>query len=407
MFDRIKYWGQQRTTLMARLNGTGNNFILTDVDFLPSRKWNLAEISSIRIPPEFQFVRLDDDRGVFPNPERAYLQFTGLALEGPSDIPGGNAILFDDGRLWDMKQSPYAGMQGVTNRWKWRWQGTRTIEYGVEQVIHARFRPGWQPADTGYGVSAQCGSGTSYNIVHGGLQDLANGRMLETLDPTVHEFPQESNEELFKEYQKRLEEMQPQPGRHYAIKGGKIYKASSPNSQMSQIDDVWLQIGILSLALGYPLVLKGLGAERMNGLLLQRIEEVLKRTIRIQNQIEEYEIIRPLAWRQLFYSGKADVPFEIKFPAATLEDENRKSKRIISEIQTQILSRQAGMRMLHQMDEPQVGEMLREIEEEIEKLGPPGHYQPGPENADKGKKGVETVDPENQDISPTEGTGSE
>ena len=403
MLTRIRYW-HLRAQLLTRFMATGDLFLLTDLNVLPRRKRNMAEITGIRIAPEFQMFRLENERGVIPNPQKAFMQMPAIDWRvnenGDTLVVGNGETVLMGGGGW------YKGLVGASAERSFYAYRDETIFFPAEQVVHARLNPWLKPIMDGYGCSGQRTCRVTHNVVQMGLQDMAVERHHSTFRREHHSLPENTSTEAFDAYQTAVTQQQVGPLSRYFTKDGKIEVLDNSNSRLQELGDLRLSIQMVMLAIGYPLALVGFMAEEMTGEILDRLEQPLNATLRGVNNQEEYGILRPLCDRELWYMGKAGTPYEIKWPNSPRpEDQNKLSKRVISEVQTGIRSRQSAMRELYQFEDPQCAEMLTEIEGEMKRIGEPGHYTPPAESLDKGKKGVEKKPAATQDIADHYRTG--
>jgi len=405
LLERVHYY-DLRDEYLFRTNGIGDLFALVDIEWQsPSRKWNLGEIVGLRIAPEYQMFRLQDARGFITDLTKAFKQLPGIdwieqGFEGsfqPEVRPDGTFLYA--GGAW-----AYAGLAGQAAAKRLGLLGGEEILFSAEQVIHARLNPTAKPIQDGYGVSILRSKRVTHNIVMMCLQDMAIGRKGTTYNREAHILPKGTTTTQKAEYEKKLNEQEAGPNSRYTIIDGEIKLLDARNWQLKELGDLWLAMDLVTNRI-YPVALTGFGAERFSGELLGEMAQWANAAIGWQHRVEEYQILRPLIDRQMWMSGKADVAYDVVWPAEVrLEDMQKKSKRTISEVQTGISSRKRAMRVLYQMEDPESEQEIQQIKKELEEIGPPGHYTAPPESLNKGKKGVEKKPPETQDIAPTEGT---
>ncbi len=405
VLERIRYM-DSRGEYLFRINGLGDLFGLVDIEWKsPSRKWNLGEIVGLRIAPEYQMFRLQDARGFITNLKRAFKQLPGIDW-CENDLAGSFQVdrRADGTFLYAGGAWAYAGLAGTSAAKRLGLRGEEEIIFSAEQVIHARLNPTAKAIQDGYGVSILRSKRVVHNVVMMSLQDMAYGRKGTTYNREHHKLPKGTTSEQKQDYEKKLDQNPPGPDTRYVTIDGEVLLVDARNWQLQKFDDVWLAMDLCTSRV-YPVALTGFGAERFSGELLGEMAAWVNALINWQHGVEEYQILRPVIDRQLWMAGKADIEYDVIWPAAVrLEDMQKKSKRTISEVQTGLLSRKRGMRILYQMEDAEAEDELKQVKREHKEIGPPGHYAPPPENLDKGKKGVEKKPPEAQPIAPEYGT---
>lgn len=403
--DRIRYW-ELRPQLMYLLNLLGDQFSYCHINYAPSRKWNKGEIEMFVPVPAHTMFRLDNERGLFENAERSYMQVPSVEISPLySQFKEGSLLWKSDGyfiagglygQLYDGYRSQFGGERD-------------RIYFSAEEVVHARMNPFLKPMPDGYGLSAMRSARVVSDVVQMSLQDMAIARKLATFNRLHHQLGASITKEDYETYKKEIEETESSPWEEYVTRGDiKINPVDAQNYQLREIDDLHLQIDLLELGIGYPLAVLGFRAGRVTGEVLDRLEQRLVATIRAQNDLEEWQLLRPICWRALFLAGKADVEFDVIWPRGPrLGDMNKFAKMIYTAVQLNMISREDATKLLHDWDDRQWGENWNRILKEIEAIGPVKTLQSRPESSGKGKKGVEKSPSEDQDISDAEGISDE
>jgi hypothetical protein len=177
------------------------------------------------------------------------------------------------------------------------------------------------------------------------------------------------------------------------------------NVQLSNVDDVKMLLDVFKVGLLYPLELLGVGVGTVGVSEgeLGNLEAVMKRAISMAYQFEEYEIVRPLLEFELALHGKF-VSFDLIYKPYAAEDQNKQSKRLNSEFQVGRISAETTWNLEYRQHGTWQEEEERILAEQKKGILP-GGFTAGPENLNKGKKGVETKDPAAQDIPDTYGMG--
>lgn len=373
LFKRIKYQ-YLRSMLVARGIALGDLFIKCDVGRTYGIR-KLGSIEQIRLLPEFTMYRNSDFSGNFPVPWQA---FTQRSKPGNFEVNAG----FDGFHL------------------------DNPIHFSLGEVIHGRYDY-LRQINPKYGKSAYDSARVQYSMVMMMLKDLAVARRQSTFNRLVHMIDSKASLDVDK-YRQEVEATEPTAFQEHVIQGGEIRGLDQKNSMVANIDDVKLQIDLLKLAL-YPIEYFGyIGSSSVTGEQIKMMEVRLKRAISFIHAFEEYEIIRPLLDREFLLHGYQNVDYEIEFPPISFEDENKTAKREISKVQARTKSIKEAMRTMENWSDEKITEVMKELEEEwmlFETLRE--KYQPGPENLDKGGKGVTKENSEEQDIHDTEGTGDD
>lgn len=420
LLERVRYW-EHRLEYVALLWGVGDEFIKVDYDFAPISRRNLREIVGIRRFPEYTMFRNSTAAGGLRSLEKAYVQLQDVDLV----MPGSSAYVSADGSEVYANSVRVPGMLGSASGYGFKQDSDASEWFSAEEMIHARRFPLFKAVQTGYGTIVMRSSRLAYQSVMSVLYDLVIDRNLATRNPWGVEFEQGATQDgidkfvgqffetvrvmnldgTYREVQQRRASS---PDDVLYVKGGKFARINDKQALLSQLEDIHLAIDRLELCFGISLSVSGFrSAKRVTGQMQERMEERAKRTIRGLNVMEETQLLRPLIDRQLFYSGKSGVKYELRFPEYSLEDRNRRSKRLVSEVQAGLKSRRTGAMELFQMTAEEFDRELTNMEEEIERIGPVIGYQAPPESLEKGKKGVENEDSATQDIADEYKTGSE
>lgn len=412
MLERVRYW-EQRLDQVALLWGLGDSFNKVDFDSAPFSKRNLKEIVGLRRLPEYTMYRNGTPEGGLRSLKQAFIQFTDIELVGPG-VEG--SLVNEAGTEVYMSPARVPGVMGADSGYGFRKRGENQISFTGEEIVHGRRLPLFKPLVTGYGVPVLRSSKLAYNAVQSVLHDLVIDRNLASRNPWGAEFDKDATPdsiEAFKNsffetkrvlqadgsYVEQQQRRRSSPDDILWLKGGKFAQVNNKQAMLDSLEDVHLVIDRLELCFGISLSVSGFrAARRVTGQMQERMEERAKRTIRGLNTLEECGILRPLIDRQLFYSGKQGVKYEIVFPEFSMEDRNRKSKRLNSEASNGIISRRSAAKKLYQLTDEEFDQELLHIEEEIRRIGPAMGYKAPPEDLDKGKKGVENEDSSTQNI---------
>ncbi len=412
MLDRVRYW-EQRLDQVALLWGLGDGFNKIDYDSAPFSKRNLKEIVGMRRLPEYTMYRNSTPEGGLRSLTQAFIQFTDIDLVTASPF---DSLVSANGQEVYASPSRVPGVMGVDSGYEFKKRSDAQISFRAEEIIHGRRLALFRPLVTGYGVPVLRSSKLAYNAMQSVLHDLVIDRNLATRNNVGVEFDPLATNDSVKQFEDSLFETRQvmnldgtireikqrrrsSPDDWHWVKGGKFVNIGSKQALLDGLDDVHLVIDRLELCFGITLATSGFrAAKRVSGQMQERMEERAKRTIRGLNTLEEYGILRPLIDRQLYYSGKLGTKYEIRFPEFSMEDRNRRSKRVVSEVMAGLRSRRTGSKELYQMTNAEFDQELLNMEEEIERIGPVVGYQAPPESLDKGKKGVENKDSSTQNI---------
>lgn len=288
----------------------------------------------------------------------------------------------------------------------------------VWQVRHARWDV-WNQRYPLYGVPALGSARIEYNTFHRTARFMAIARQSSAYRKLVWQLGSKESpytpEQVRNWVKENLDGKEETPLTEFAVPGNIDVKAIDPeNRQLTNVDDVKLLLDVFKAGLLYPLELLGMGAGSV-GLSegeMGTLEAVLKRKISFLYMSEEYELLRPLLEFELALHNKF-VKFDIVYKPYALEDQNKKNKRLNSEVQLRRVSRETAWNLEHREIgtwEEEAERLLAEERQGLTLTSTPGGgyagggYLPGPENLDKGKKGVERKDPAEQDIADEYGT---
>lgn len=371
MLDRTKYWFY-RPQFLKRGVLLGDAFLKPDYESSSIGR-RLGNIAAIRLLPEFTMYRMSDFKDQFTNPNIAFVQKT-----SPSDFN-----VFD----------AYFSF-------------AEPINFSLFEIIHARHNM-YNQLNPKYGCSAYYSARKQYNIVMMMLQDMAVGRKMATFNRIHHDVDQAVSGTDFDKYKDERKSNAPNVATEYITQGVKITPVDAKNSLMEKIEDLRLAIDVLKIGFGYPLEFFGYGNEAVSGDQLAKIEMRLKRSIGSIHLFEEWEIIRPLINMELFLNGMTNVEYEIEMPPISFEDENKIAKRELSKVGVGTKSRRTAAQEMENWSLERAEEEIAQCGKELKEIGQIQKYKAPGESLNKGKKGVEKQDPEDQDISDMEGITDE
>lgn len=111
-----------------------------------------------------------------------------------------------------------------------------------------------------------------------------------------------------------------------------IEQVGGTSNMAAQVEDISMQLGILSIGVDYPLdLLSGMIQKGSGGEELFRKESVVRRTVANIIKQENEELLRPLIDRELLLAGEFGKYRITTFPEY-FEDESKRSKRGLSEL---------------------------------------------------------------------------
>ncbi len=368
MFERTKYW-YYRTMLLGRALALGDIFLKLDIDTTFGIR-RIGQIEEIRVLPEFTMHRNTDFSGQFINQYRAFTQ----------------------------RSKPVDFMVDVT------YSMSKPINFNAFEVLHSRYNHLKQP-NPKYGVSGYNSARIQYGAVQSMMKDMVIARHNGTFNRLLHEVDQSVGSDDYEKYRESVKAHRPTPTEEHVVKGIKISAIDQKNNLLSNIDDLRLAIDVLKVGLQYPFELFGFG--EATGEQLEKMESRQKRTISFLHRFEEYEIVRPMLDREFLLHGYKGVEYKIINPPISFEDENKTAKKQLSKVQGGTMSRRRAIMDMENLSLEEAEAELDQMKKELEEIGTVGKYQPPGESLEKGKKGVETKETENQDISDVEGTTNE
>ena len=113
----------------------------------------------------------------------------------------------------------------------------------------------------------------------------------------------------------------------------KVEELGGTKNVMSSVEDIMMALSILSIAIDYPIdLLSGMVKKTASGEELFRKEIVVKRAINSIIKKENKQILRPIINRELMIQGNFG-DYEITTDPASFEDETKRSKRGLGEVQ--------------------------------------------------------------------------
>jgi hypothetical protein len=295
LLKRIKYQDIRQALLYAMMRD-GDLFLQ-----LEYAKSQLADkvgyITKIMMMPPETMIRNTNQRDEFAAPNRAFAQVDSIQ----------NALL-----------------------------ANQPIWFPWPKIVHGRndehkgkfFRYGWSMWASGV---------KTFNMAMMQLEDSAIGRHLAAQRLRVHQVGKESqagsDQSLIDQYKRNVKQQLTPSTTDLFIDGKTDIKELGGSKQsIGSVDDVMLALSILSIALEYPVdLLSGMISNSTGGEELFRKEIVLKRAIQALIKKENQQILRPIIDNELFINGKWG-DYRINTFPSSFEDENKKSKRGLSEV---------------------------------------------------------------------------
>jgi len=371
-FERTNYWCR-RYSMLFRGIALGDLFVQRNLGPAYGRRNTKIWTESIDILPEFTMFRNSNPFDRFSNYDRAFYQ----------QIP---TVPF----TVDM-------------------MATKTL-LPIYTIRHARWDAEIQPF-VKYGCSELASARVAYNVLNRTLRYMAIARQAAAYkkdhwklgtaeDPVIDPVKIE-------EWKKNNIDGKEEDVLTTYVTGGNVEldQKDPKNVQLSNVEDVKMLMDVLKVGLLYPLELLGVGVGTVGVSEgeLGNLEAVMKRAISMAYQFEEYEIVRPLLEFELALHNKF-VKFDLIYKPYAAEDQNKQSKRLNSEYQVGRISAETTWNLQYRQHGTWQEEEERILVEQKKGILP-GGFTAGPENLNKGKKGVETKDAAAQDIPDTYATG--
>jgi hypothetical protein len=210
------------------------------------------------------------------------------------------------------------------------------------KIIHARNDVG-KSIFFGYGRSTWHSAIKIFNMFMMEIEDSAIMRHMNSQSLRVHYIGKgiqgTVKEGSIKEYMDFYQNQVSNQSTDVFVGGSnEIEMVGGTKNVQSGVDDIMLVFSILSIAVDYPLdLLSGMISKSSGGEELFRKEIVLKRAIKSIIKKENQNILRPMIDRELIISGSYG-PYRITTYPASFEDESKRSKRGIGEVQALLKS---------------------------------------------------------------------
>jgi hypothetical protein len=297
-------WEEMAASLAYLLFSKGDLFI-QKVYTKSSNSRRLAYISRIvSLPPE-TIIRRSNAKDEFDDPSKAYHQV-------------------DDIRNGDYARVLFMFPQG--------------------KILHAR-NDVLRSKTFGYGRSCWHPCVRIFNMALMLLEDSAIGRHQSTQNLRVHQVGKDSSvgvtEPIIKDYARKVMKVLKPDTTDLFIDGKtSIQQYGGTKNVLSGVDDIRLMLAVLSIALDYPIdLMNGGSSDDSGGEELFRKEVVLSRTIQAMIRKINTLILRPLIDTELALANSSG-EYEIITKPVTFEDKSKKSKRGITEVQSNIISKE-------------------------------------------------------------------
>ncbi len=296
LLKRIKYQEIRKSLLYVMLR---DGDLFNQIEFTPSiSSSRIGFITRIMIMPAETMIRNTNERDEFDNPQRAFAQVDNIQ----------NALL-----------------------------AREPIYFSWPKIVHARndphkgkfFRYGWSMWASGIKM---------FNMSMMMLEDAAIARHLAAQRLRVHYVGKESNvgvdPSLIDQYKENFRQQYSQSTSDIFIDGKNVIEEIGGTKQsIGNVDDLMMVTSILSVAIEYPLdLLSGMINSGSGGEELFRKEVVLKRAIQSIIKKENQQILAPIIDRELLLAGSMG-EYRINTFPTSFEDENKKSKRGLGEMQ--------------------------------------------------------------------------
>jgi hypothetical protein len=303
LLDRVGYQGIRKDLLYMFLRD-GDRFI--QLEYVRSTELDRAAmITRVMDMPVITMIRNTNERDDFDDPERAFYQV--------DDIKNGLS-------------------------------GQIIAVFPWAKMIHAR-NDCAKSMFFGYGRSTWYSAVKIFNMFMMEIEDSAIMRHTNSQNLRVHyvgkDSPGSVKSGAIQEYMQFYKEQVDSRSTDVFVGGGnEINMVGGTKNVMSSVDDIMLVFSILSIAVDYPLdLLSGMISRSSGGEELFRKEAVLKRAVKSIIKKENLNILRPLIDRELIIAGNYG-PYRITTYPSSFEDESKRSKRGIGEVQALLKSPQ-------------------------------------------------------------------
>jgi hypothetical protein len=329
LLDRTNYQEIRKALLYIMLR---DGDLFNQIEFTPSiNPTRIGYITRIMIMPSETMIRNTNERDEFDKPQRAFAQVDNIQ----------NALLARD-----------------------------PIYFSWPKIVHARndphkgkfFRYGWSMWASGIKI---------FNMAMMMLEDSAIARHLAAQRLRVHRVGKEStsgvDESLINQYKENFRIQYSQSTSDVFIDGKNVIDEIGGTKQsIGSVDDLMMALSVLSIAVEYPIdLLSGMINRGSGGEELFRKEVVLKRAIQSIIKKENQQILQPIINRELLLAGSMG-DYRINTFPTSFEDENKKSKRGLGELQALV----KAPRRFHEENNDEVGweEELALLEEDLKNI---------------------------------------
>jgi hypothetical protein len=329
LLTRIRYQEIRRSLLFVMLRD-GDMF--GQIEFAPSIKpGRIGFINRVMIMPAETMIRNTNERDEFDKPQLAFAQV-------------------DDIRNSLFAQNP--------------------IYFSWPKIVHARndkhkgkfFRYGWSIWASGIKI---------FNMAMMMLEDSAIARHIAAQRIRIHRVGAEStmgaDAELINQYEREFRGRYSESSTDIFIDGKTIIdEIGGSKAAIGSVDDLMMALSILSIAVEYPIdLLSGMINKGSGGEELFRKEVVLKRAIQSVIKKENQQILQPIIDRELLLNG-AMGDYRINTFPTSFEDENKKSKRGLGELQALV----KAPRRFHEENNDEIGweEEQKLLEEDLKNI---------------------------------------
>jgi hypothetical protein len=329
LLERINYQ-EMRKSLLYNMFRDGDLFL--QLEYNPSiDPSKIGFISRIMVMPPETMIRNTNERDEFNDPQRAFAQVDDIQ----NSLLAANPIWFAWPKIVHARNDPLKGKF---------------------------FRYGWSMWASGI---------KTFNMAMMQLEDSAIARHMAAQKMRVHYVGKESqisvDEALINQYKRNVQGQLTSSTTDIFIDGKNVVEELGGTKQtIGSVDDVMMALSILSIAVEYPIdLLSGMINNGSGGEELFRKEVVLKRSIQSIIKKESQQILRPIIDNELLLAGSMGEYRITSFPSS-FEDENKKSKRGLGEIQALV----KAPRRFHDENNDEVGweEEMQMLEEDLKNI---------------------------------------